>query len=113
MHPNAECWLPRSALDGGAPYRGLEGAAQAWADGFDVWERFEVERRELLHVGEVLIDVVRVRCVPHGEGPPVVYDGHYVTELRDGMVTYWRPHLDRAEALDAAEARAARTVRPG
>jgi ketosteroid isomerase-like protein len=112
MHPDAEMWLPRSALEGGAPYRGLEGAAKAWADGFDIWERFEIERRELRTVGDVLIDLVHVRCFPRGEGPPVEYDGYYVTEIRDGKVAYWRPYLDRAEALDAAEARAVRGVRP-
>jgi ketosteroid isomerase-like protein len=111
MHPDAESWLPRSALEGGAPYRGLQGAAQAWADGFDIWERFEGELREFRYVGDVLVAEFRVRCIPRGEGPPVEYDGHYVTELRDGKVAYWRPYLDRADAAADAEARAATRLR--
>src|ERR671918_218507 len=51
MHSEVEMYLPRSVLEGGAPYRGLEGAAQAFADGFDMWERFEIELREVSYVG--------------------------------------------------------------
>ena len=113
MHPDAEMWLPRSALEGGAPYRGLDGAAQAWEDGFEIWQRFEAEPRGLSYVGDAWIAEYRVRCFPRGDGPRVEYAGHYVTDFRDGKVVYWRPYLDRAEALDAANARAARGVRPG
>jgi ketosteroid isomerase-like protein len=112
MHPDAECWLPRSVLEGGAPYRGLEGAAQAWADGFEIWERFDATPRGFGWIGDVCIAEYRVRCFPRREGPPVEYDGHYVTEFRDGKVAYWRPYLDGAEALAVAEARAAGGVRP-
>jgi hypothetical protein len=79
----------------------MAGSASRW-----MW------RRELRYVGDVLIDMVRVRCIPRGEGPPVEYDGDYVTELRDGKVAYWCPYLDPAEAVTAAEARAAWGVRP-
>jgi hypothetical protein len=36
----------------------------------------------------------------------VDYDGYWVTELRDGKIAYWRPYLDRMEALGAAKDRA-------
>lgn len=102
MHPEVEIYLPRSALEGGPPYRGLEGAARAWADAFDLWKRFEAELREVSAVGDVFIFAYRVRCFPHREGPPVEYDGHYVTQLRDRKIAYTRPYLDRAAALEAA-----------
>jgi ketosteroid isomerase-like protein len=107
MHADAEAYLPRSVLEGGPPYRGLAGAAQLWADAFEVWQRFELESREVKDVGGVLILAWRVHCIPRGEGPPVDYDGYWVTELREGKISYWRPYLDRAEAFDAAETRAA------
>jgi ketosteroid isomerase-like protein len=109
---DAEMYLPRSLLEGGAPYRGLEGAAQLWADAFEMWERLEIEPREVRPVGGVLIFAYRAHCIPRGEGPPVDYDGYQVTELRDGKIAYLRPFLDRAEALDAAQARAADALRP-
>jgi ketosteroid isomerase-like protein len=106
LHSDAETFLPRSVLEGGPPYRGLEGAAQLWSDAFEVWERFEIESREVSAVGGVLIFAARVHCVPRREGPPVDYDGYWVTELRDGKIAYWRPYLDRMEALGAAKDRA-------
>jgi ketosteroid isomerase-like protein len=112
MHPEVEMYLPRSVLEGGSPYRGLEGAAQAFADGFDIWERFEVELRQLSYVGGLLVVAFRSRQVPHGQGPPVQYDAYSVTELRDGKIAYWRPYLDQAEALQAAEARLGERLQP-
>ena len=103
-------YLPRSVLEGGSPYRGLEGAEQAWSDAFDLWERFEIETRGFDTIGEVFISVIRARCFPHREGPPVEYDGHWVMELRDGKIAYARPFLDRAEARRDAEARASQEL---
>lgn len=105
MHAEAEIYLPRSILEGGAPYRGLEGAAQAFADGFDMWERFHIELLELSPVGDLVVATWRNRLVPRGRGPAVQYDSYGVTELRDGKIAYLRPYLDRAEAFQAAEAR--------
>jgi ketosteroid isomerase-like protein len=113
MHAEAEMYLPRSVLEGGPPYRGLEGAAQAFADGFDIWERFEVELREVSYVGDLLVAAYRSRQVPRGHGPAAEYDAYSVTELRDGKIVYWRPYLDRAEALQAAEARLGGRLQPG
>jgi ketosteroid isomerase-like protein len=107
MHSEVEMYLPRSILEGGAPYRGLEGAAQAFADGFDMWERFEIELREVSYVDDLLVAAYRSRQVPRGRGPTVQYDAYSVTELRDGKIAYWRPYVDRADALQAAEARLA------
>jgi ketosteroid isomerase-like protein len=111
IHAEAETYLPRSLLEGGPPYRGLEGAAQLWSDAFEVWERFELEPREVGDVSGVLVLPLRVHCVPRREGPPVDYDGFWVTELRNGKIAYWRPYLDRTEALNAAQARAAGGLR--
>jgi ketosteroid isomerase-like protein len=108
MHPQVEMYLPRSVLEGGAPYRGLPGAERAWADAFDLWERFESEERGVDVFGDVFIAHLRVRCFPHREGPPVEYDGHYVMEPRDGKIVYSRPYLDREEARRDAESRSAR-----
>jgi ketosteroid isomerase-like protein len=108
MHPDVEMYLPRSALEGGDPYRGSTGAAQAWADAFDLWERFDVELRGFDASSDGLIFVYRARCFPRGEGPPVDYLAHNVIELRDGKIIYSRPHLDPNEARDDAEARATR-----
>lgn len=112
VHPQAEAYLPRSLLEGGPPYRGLEGAAQLWADAFDVWERVELQSRGVKPVGGVRIFAWHVHCIPRGKGPPVDYDGYWVTELRDGKLAYWRPYLDQDEALDAAQARAVGGLRP-
>jgi hypothetical protein len=105
IHPGAQMWLPRAALEGGEPYRGIDGAGRAWDDAFDVWERFEYEPRELDAIGGVLIVGVLVRCFPRREGPTVEYLGYNVTELRDAKIVYWRPYLERAEAQADAEAR--------
>lgn len=113
IHPEAELYLPRSVLEGGPPYRGLEGAAQAWDDAFDLWDRFEAEDRGFNAIGDVFIVHFRVRCFPHREGPPVDYDGHYVMELRDGLISYSRPYVDRDEALRDAESRSVRGLRSG
>jgi ketosteroid isomerase-like protein len=107
MHPYVEMYLPRSALEGGEPYRGLTGASQAWADAFDIWERFEFEPLGFDTAGDVLVFTYRARCFPRREGPPVDYVAHTVIELRDGKIFYWRPHLDSSKARDDAEARAA------
>lgn len=106
MHPKVEMYLPRSVLEGGPPYRGLDGAEHAWSDAFDLWKRFEVETRSFEVIGDTFILVNRARCFPHREGPPVEYDGHWVIELRDGKIRYARPYLDGAEARRDAEARA-------
>jgi ketosteroid isomerase-like protein len=111
VHPEAETYLPRSLLEGGPPYRGLEGAEQLWSDAFEAWERFEIESHEVTTIGGVLIFALRTHCIPRMEGPPVDYDGYWVTELRDGKIAYWRPYLDRTEALEAAQTRAARRLR--
>jgi ketosteroid isomerase-like protein len=111
MHPEAEMWLPRSVLEGGPPYRGLKGAAQAWDDAFDLWERFEFEEPSFDALGDVFITHVRVRCFPHRGRPPVEYDGHNATELCDGKISYWRPYVDRDEARRDAEARSAQRLR--
>lgn len=74
MHSEVEMYLPRSVLEGGAPYRGLEGAARAFADGFDMWERFEIELREVSYVDDLLVAGYRSRQVSRGQGPPVQYD---------------------------------------
>lgn len=113
VHPEAEMYLPRSALEGGPPYRGLAGAVQLWADAFDLWERFEGETRAVEAVGDVFVFTYRVTCFPYREGPPVQYEGHYVTEVPDGKIVYSRPYLDWAEAQRDAEARAASRDRPG
>jgi ketosteroid isomerase-like protein len=108
MHPDVEMYLPRSALEGRDPYRGSTGAAQAWADAFDLWQRFEVEPLGFDAAGDVLILAYRARCFPRREGPPVDYVAHNVIEPRDGKIVYSRAHLDPSEARDDAEARAAR-----
>jgi ketosteroid isomerase-like protein len=107
IHPQIEMYLPRSVLEGGAPYRGLSGAERAWADAFDLWEKFETEVRGVDVFGDVFIAHYRVRCFPHREGPPVEYEGHYVTELLDGKIVYSRPYLERDEAQRDAESRSA------
>jgi ketosteroid isomerase-like protein len=86
-------------------------AGQAWADAFDLWERFESEERGFDVMGDIFVAHLRVRCFPHREGPPVEYDGHYVMELRDGKISYSRPYVDRAEARRDAEARSAQRLR--
>jgi hypothetical protein len=109
MHPELELYLPRSAIEG-TVYRGLDGAAKAFSDGFDSWERIEVPEpwREVRSLGSWHLIVGRARLHSRGPGPAVEYDAYWLFRVEAEKIIYAHPYQDCDEALAGFEARAGR-----
>jgi ketosteroid isomerase-like protein len=84
-------------------YRGREGVvqfAQTWTEAF---ERFSMQRQELIDAGnDRVFASYRQSAIGKGSGVPIELEYFAVYEVENGQVVRTRHYLDRDKALEAA-----------
>ena len=84
-------------------YRGREGVvefAQMWTEDF---ERFSMQRQELIDAGDDRVFAsYRQSAIGKGSGVPIELEYFAVYEVENGQVVRTRHYLDRDKALEAA-----------
>jgi ketosteroid isomerase-like protein len=102
-------FAPRSVtVEGGYPYRGLDGARAWWRDFVDAFPDWRIEENEIRDLGELTL--ARVQLGGHGAGSDAFVGETvwHVMEWRDGKCTRWASFRTEAEAVEVTHGR--RTV---
>jgi ketosteroid isomerase-like protein len=87
------------------PYHGHDGVRAWWDDILRVFPDFSVEVVEILDMGDVTVNALRVRGHGLGSDTPFEESIWQVAEWRAGKAISWHSHATEAEALEAAESR--------
>jgi ketosteroid isomerase-like protein len=103
LHPDFELALPALYLDS-SPYRGLEGAATAWARWTEDFEDFRWEPSDFVEARNRVVVSIRERGRGRGSGVQIDHLRHHVLTVEEGRVTRLQIFFERGEALDAAGA---------
>jgi ketosteroid isomerase-like protein len=99
FHPEFEGYSGLVTMEGGAAFRGLEGAG-AWFDNLmEVYETVQATVEQSVTVDEHSLSLVRVSYVGKGSGIALEAVLAWVMELRDGLFVYARSHFDLAEGF--------------
>jgi ketosteroid isomerase-like protein len=90
----------RAALDG-TVYRGPDAATQYCAAVEATWEDLRWELDEIRDGGAWVLALGRIRGRSRGSGAFIDATAGWVAHFRDGLVTSFHTHADRAKALEA------------
>jgi len=85
--------------EGGAPFRGLEGAADWFDNLVDVYESVQASLEQTIVVGDVALQLLRVEYVGKASGVALAPLVAWVSRIRDGRYTYVHSHFDVAEGF--------------
>jgi ketosteroid isomerase-like protein len=100
VHPEVEVSDPERA--GAGPFRGRD-QFRAWTqDWMETWDEYEMALEALVTSAECVVALVRHRGRARGSGAPVDQQGAQLYRVRDGLIAFWRPFTDRAQALATA-----------
>ena len=90
----------RAAIDG-TVYRGSD-AATRYCGGVDaIWEGMTFETEEIRDGGDWVVALGRMRGRARSSGALIDVTAGWVARFRDGRVTSFHTHADRARALEA------------
>jgi ketosteroid isomerase-like protein len=95
---DVELYLPRNLLEGGG-YRGADGIRRAMADARDSWDEVTLEFCDARAAGDRGVIHAHSKNRSHSGGPALEYEVWNAVRIRDGLVNYFRSHLDEADAL--------------
>jgi len=99
FHPDLEGYSGLVVSEGGAPYRGADGAA-AWFDNLqEVYESVHATVEQSLAVDQHAVHLIRVEYVGKGSGVRLAPTLAWVTEMRDGRFVFAHSHFDLAEGF--------------
>jgi ketosteroid isomerase-like protein len=91
------------AAEGGAPFRGPDGAADWFDNLVEVYESVQASLEQTIVVGDIALQLLRVQYVGKGSGVALAPLVAWVTRIRDGRYVYAHSHFDVAEGfLDVA-----------
>ena len=90
----------RAALEG-TVYRGPDAAAQYCAAVDESWENLEWEVEETRDGGSWVLALGHIRGGGRGSGAVIDAKAGWVAHFRDGLITTFHTHADRAKALEA------------
>jgi hypothetical protein len=99
-------------IEGGGPYQGHAGLRKWWHDLLEVFPDYRIELDDVREVGNVT--VAGVRGIARGVGSDAFAEQRFwqVTDWRGGVGVWWCNYLSEAEAMEAAELRAAAQSEP-
>ena len=84
-------------------YRGREGVAEFAQRWMEAFERFSMQRQELIDAGnDRVFASYRQSAIGKGSGVPIELEYFAVYEVENGKVVRTRHYLDRDKALEAA-----------
>ena len=99
FHPDLEGYSGLAAIEGGAAYRGLEGAG-AWFDNLlEVYESLEANLEQTIVVGDHALQLVKVAYVGKGSGISLAPTLVWVCEISEGRYVFAHSHFDIAEGF--------------
>jgi ketosteroid isomerase-like protein len=84
-------------------YDGVEGFMQGWSDWLEAFTSFRLELEYLIESGEVVVTMVRQFATPAGTSTEIETEGGAAWWFQQGQVRRVEFHLDREQALEAAE----------
>ena len=90
----------RAALDG-TVYRGPDAATQYCAAVDAIWEGLMFESDDIRDGGDWVVALGRMRGRARSSGALLEVTAGWVAHFRDGLVTSFHTHADRAKALEA------------
>jgi ketosteroid isomerase-like protein len=97
--PDMEAVSGLVTAEGGAPFRGLEGASD-WFDNLgEVYESVQARLEQTIVVGDVALQLLRVEYVGKGSGVALAPLVALVSKIRDARYIYVRSHFDVAEGF--------------
>jgi ketosteroid isomerase-like protein len=99
FHPDLEGYSGLVAMEGGAAFKGLDGAG-AWFDNlWEVYDNVSGSLEQTIVVGQLALQLVRVEYVGKSSGVALAPLLAWVCEIRDGRYIYAHSHFDLAEAF--------------
>jgi ketosteroid isomerase-like protein len=96
----------RAALEG-TVYRGPDAASQYCAAVDGIWEGMTFESEDITDHGDCAVALGRMRGRARTSGAMIDVTAGWVAHFRDGLVTSFHTHADRAKALEAVGTRPA------
>jgi ketosteroid isomerase-like protein len=88
-------------LEGTAPYRGLEGFAQAWREWLQAWTSYRIDAENFIDDGDRVVVLVRAAARTARDDVVMHHTPGAVYTIRNGKVASIRFYFDRSEALEA------------
>jgi ketosteroid isomerase-like protein len=85
--------------EGGAPFMGLEGAADWFDNLIEVYESVQASLEQTIVVGDIALQLLRVEYVGRGSGVPLTPLMAWVSKIRNGRYFYVRSHFDVGEGF--------------
>jgi ketosteroid isomerase-like protein len=99
FHPELKGHSGLADMEGGEPYRGLEGAG-AWFDNLmTVYETVHARLDQTIVVGDHALQLIRVEYVGRGSGVTLAPTLAWVVEVRDGLYVFAHSYFDLAEGF--------------
>jgi ketosteroid isomerase-like protein len=94
-----EAELDASRIPGGGVHRGPEGVRRFFASWMSPWERFEVDRLDLIEAGDAVVMLSQITGVGRDSGVEVTMRAADVFYLEDGKIVRHIGYPDADEAL--------------
>jgi uncharacterized protein len=91
--------LDMTRIPAGGVYRGPEGVRQFFGRWIASWDRFEVERLDLIDAGDAVVQISRITGIGKTSGAEVQMRSADVFFIEDGRIVRHVAYPDAAEAL--------------
>jgi ketosteroid isomerase-like protein len=105
IDPNAEIRTRIVTMEGGRPYRGVDGARRWWRDFLEIFPDWRVEASEIRDLGDLTIARVQLAGSGAGSGASIQDSVWHAMEWRDHRLLWWGSFRTEADALEAARLR--------